>query len=75
MENAFRKILEEAGEDLNREGLVDTPRRAAKAFEFLTKGYKEDVESAVNGAVFETDNDEMIIVKEEVLLIVRIDNA
>lgn len=64
MENSFRKILEEIGEDINREGLVDTPKRAAKAFEFLTKGYKEDVESIVNNAVFETDNDEMIIVKD-----------
>jgi len=64
MENSFRKILEEIGEDLSREGLLDTPQRAAKAYGFLTKGYKEDVESIVNNAVFETDNDEMIIVKD-----------
>jgi GTP cyclohydrolase I len=64
MEKAFRKILEEVGEDLSREGLVKTPERAAKAFRFLTKGYDENVENVVNGAVFESDNDEMIIVRD-----------
>ena len=64
MENAFRTLLTEIGEDIKREGLVDTPKRAAKAFEFLTKGYNEDVDIVVNNAIFETDNDEMIIVKD-----------
>jgi len=64
MEKAFQNLLSAIGEDLTREGLVDTPVRAAKAFDFLTKGYREDVESIINGAIFETDNDEMIIVKD-----------
>ena len=64
MEKAFRDLLEAVGEDTTREGLIDTPSRAAKAFEFLTKGYNEDVDTVVNNAVFETDNDEMIIVKD-----------
>jgi GTP cyclohydrolase I len=65
MENIYRQLLTAIGsEDLTREGLLDTPKRAAKAFEFLTKGYEEDVDAVVNGALFETDNDEMIIVKD-----------
>jgi GTP cyclohydrolase I len=64
MEKAFQNLLSAIGEDLTREGLVDTPARAAKAFKFLTKGYAENVDSIINGAIFETDNDEMIIVKD-----------
>ena len=64
MENLYRQLLEKIGEDPAREGLVDTPKRAAKAFEFITKGYHENVEDVVNGAIFETDNDQMIIVKD-----------
>lgn len=64
MEDAFKKIILSAGEDLNRDGLKDTPKRAAKAFEFLTQGYQQSLEKIVNGALFETDNDEMIIVKD-----------
>ena len=43
---------------------MDTPRRAAKAFTYLTKGYKDDLDKIVNQAVFETTNDEMVIVKD-----------
>ena len=64
MEDLYRKLLGAIGEDVTREGLVDTPARAAKAFSFLTKGYSEDVKTVVNNAIFETDNDEMIIVKD-----------
>lgn len=65
MENIYRNLLSAIpSEDIAREGLVDTPKRAAKAFEFLTKGYEEDLDSVVNGALFETDSDEMIIVKD-----------
>jgi GTP cyclohydrolase I len=64
MENIYRDLLSKIpSEDVKREGLLDTPKRAAKAFEFLTKGYEEDLDSIVNGALFETDTDEMIIVK------------
>src|ERR1700733_3897897 len=64
METYFKKIIETLGEDPNREGLINTPKRAAKAIEFLTQGYHLSVDHIVNGALFETDNDEMIIVKD-----------
>ena len=64
MEQSFRKIIESVGEDPKREGLVKTPQRAAKAFEFMTQGYKKDIKDIVNGAIFTTDNDEMVIVKD-----------
>ena len=64
MEEYYRKLLKVIGEDINRDGLKDTPKRAAKSFEFLTKGYKENIDNIVNKALFETDNDEMIIVKD-----------
>jgi len=63
MEQFYRRIIEIVGEDPNREGLVKTPKRAAEAFEFLTQGYKKDVHSIINGAIFSSDNDEMVIVK------------
>ncbi|VUD56625.1 GTP cyclohydrolase 1 [Thalassocella blandensis] len=60
----FAKIIESCGEDLNRPGLLDTPKRAAKAFEFLTSGYHETVEKVVNGALFPSDANDMVIVKD-----------
>jgi GTP cyclohydrolase I len=64
METHFKKIIELLGEDTSREGLKDTPKRAAEAFKFITQGYHHSVEEIVNGALFETDSDEMVIVKE-----------
>lgn len=64
MESYFKKIIEMLGEDPHREGLKDTPKRAAEALKFITQGYQHTVEEIVNGALFETDGDEMIIVKE-----------
>ena len=63
MEQYYRKIIESIGEDPNREGLLKTPQRAAKAFEFMTQGYKKDIKEVVGGAIFTSDNDEMVIVK------------
>ncbi|MCK6371128.1 MAG: GTP cyclohydrolase I FolE [Gammaproteobacteria bacterium] len=63
MEGHFREIVTLLGEDVEREGLRDTPRRAASAFHFLTRGYRQSVEDLVNGAVFTSDTDEMVIVR------------
>ncbi|HRZ39375.1 MAG TPA: GTP cyclohydrolase I FolE [Candidatus Omnitrophota bacterium] len=64
MEEFYKHILHHIGENPDREGLIDTPRRAAKAFSYLTKGYHEDLDKIVNQAIFETTNDEMVIVKD-----------
>ena len=63
MEKHWRAIIEAVGEDPDREGLVKTPERAAKAFEFLTRGYRQDVDELVNKAIFTSDTDEMVIVR------------
>lgn len=63
MQEQFKKIIEEIGEDPSREGLLDTPKRAAKAMQFLTQGYKQSAEQIVNGALFTSNNSEMVIVK------------
>lgn len=63
MEESFLKIIEAIGEDPNRPGLKDTPKRAAKAMEFLTQGYNMDLDEVINGALFPSNNDEMVIVK------------
>lgn len=64
MKKAFTEIIQACGEDVNREGLVDTPKRAAKAFSYLTRGYNQTLEEVVNGALFESDNSEMVLVKD-----------
>ena len=61
---AYHAIVEALGDDGSRDGLLDTPSRAAKALEFLTKGYEESLQSVVNGALFESEIDEIIIVKD-----------
>lgn len=64
MEKSYANIIAAVGEDLNRPGLLNTPKRAAKAFQFLCKGYQEDLDTLVNNAIFPSDNDEMVIVKD-----------
>ncbi len=64
MEKHYEEILKKVGEDLEREGLLKTPQRAAEALRFLTRGYNMDIKNVINGALFESDNDEMIIVKD-----------
>ncbi|MEE8236653.1 MAG: GTP cyclohydrolase I FolE [Gammaproteobacteria bacterium] len=63
MEESFRQIIEAIGDDPNREGLVRTPERAAKAFEFLTQGYRQNIDDLINKAVFTSDTDEMVILR------------
>ncbi len=64
MEHAFLQILKQLGEDPARDGLADTPKRAASAMQFLTKGYREELSEIVNNALFESDTSEMIIVQD-----------
>lgn len=64
METAFLSLLELIGEDPNRPGLQDTPKRAANAMTYLTSGYKTDLDELLAGAVFDSDCDEMIIVRD-----------
>jgi GTP cyclohydrolase I len=63
MENAFRTILECINENPDREGLVRTPARAAKAMMFFTKGYEDTLESAVSNGIFQEEHNDMVIVK------------
>ncbi len=60
----YKQILTDIGEDPKREGLKDTPHRAAKAMRYLTRGYDQSVEAVVNGAVFTSDMDELVLVKD-----------
>lgn len=64
MKKSYETIITSIGEDLTRDGLVDTPKRAAKAMEFLTHGYNQSLDEVVNGAIFDSDSDEMVIVKD-----------
>jgi len=62
MEQEFARIIEAIGEDPARPGLADTPKRAAKAFEFLTRGYQQSLAEIVNNAIFPSDTDAMVVV-------------
>ena len=63
LEKHLANLIEEIGEDLTREGLIDTPKRAAAAFRFLNKGYHENLNEVLNDAVFDADTEDMVIVK------------
>jgi GTP cyclohydrolase I len=62
LSDLYSQVITELGEDVNREGLLDTPKRAAKAMKFLTGGYEQSLEGIVNNAVFASDNDEMVVI-------------
>lgn len=59
-----KQLLEEIGEDPNREGLLKTPRRVSKAWSFFSKGYKQDLNRIINDAIFEEDAKDMVIVRD-----------
>jgi GTP cyclohydrolase I len=62
--DSFRRILEAVGEDPARQGLVRTPARAARAFEFLTQGYRQNLEEVVNEAIYDSEASEIVMVKD-----------
>jgi GTP cyclohydrolase I len=64
LERIVRDLLKEIGEDPNREGLERTPARVAKALEYLTSGYRQDVADVLNEALFTEEYDEMVVVKD-----------
>ena len=63
MHTHFEHILNDLGEDVTREGLLDTPNRASEALRYLTRGYQENLDDIINGALFDSDMSDMVIVK------------
>ena len=64
MQKNIREILVELGEDPEREGLLKTPERVDRSLRFLTRGYRQKLEDVVNGALFEAESDDMVIVRD-----------
>ena len=64
LERLIREVLKEIGEDPSREGLERTPERVAKAYRYLTSGYRQDASEVLNGALFTEEYDEMVVVKD-----------
>lgn len=64
MQELYKQLLIDIGENSERSGLLDTPERAASAMRYLTKGYHESLDDIINGALFESDMSEMVIVKD-----------
>jgi GTP cyclohydrolase IA len=59
----FEALIKHLGDDPTRQGLLKTPQRAAKAMQFLTGGYHQNIDDIINGAIFDSNSDEMVIVK------------
>ncbi len=64
MEKLYAELLKQIGEDVTRQGLKDTPERAANAMRYLTKGYTENLADIINNALFDSEMNEMVIVKD-----------
>ena len=60
----YREIIRLIGEDPSREGLVDTPERAAKALYYLTRGYRQNISDVIHGALFEAPSSDMVVVRD-----------
>lgn len=64
LEDLVKQTLIEIGEDPDREGLIKTPERVARSLKYLTRGYTQDINKVINGAIFTQDCDDMVIVKD-----------
>lgn len=64
LEELYRQLIAGIGEDVNREGLKDTPQRAASAFRYMTKGYQQTVSEVINDAIFQSNIEEIVLVKD-----------
>ena len=64
MQEEIKKIIAELGEDPGREGLLKTPERVEKSLHYLTRGYQQNLDEVINGAVFTSEQDDMIIVRD-----------
>jgi GTP cyclohydrolase I len=64
LEKLYEQLIASTGEEITRDGLLKTPERAASAFAYLTLGYQQSLDEVLGGAVFDSDNDEMVIVKD-----------
>ena len=60
----YRQIIEQIGEEPQRQGLIKTPRRAADAMKFMTQGYKQNIKILLNNAIFDSDSDDIVIVRD-----------
>lgn len=63
-ENAVKTMMQSVGEDVEREGLIKTPERVFKAYQFMYGGYKEDPQAVLESALFTSTNDEMVLIKD-----------
>lgn len=63
MEDLIKQMLINIGENPNRQGLLETPKRVAQSLKFLTKGYSEDIDKIINGAIYDAESQDMVIVK------------
>lgn len=64
MQELIRNLIKELGESPEREGLIHTPERVERAFRFLTKGYQDNIDEILNGALFTVEYDEMVIIRD-----------